>query len=241
MQLRPGVRCSGSRRTATVAVVGPTTVTPEQVRVQRLLQRVRNEVGLHRTAGPPAHDLPPGSAARRGNDDSPGPAGTPPWRRPRWCDALAAAHALQPKPAHRPLDRAPRHRHAFAHQLPHQDRVAPGTHRQGRRLAHSGCVAPVRRRGDLQRCAKRLDPRANAVLVDEGVHLLWWRPSSVSRTSRDKATVVGFRRRRLRRGDRTPLVAGRCGQGVHERTTDAGPSPRRFNTCEISSRKVRRQ
>jgi hypothetical protein len=33
-------------------------------------------------------------------------------------------------------------------------------------------MEPVRRRGNLQCCADRLDPVSNPVLVDEGVHFL---------------------------------------------------------------------
>jgi hypothetical protein len=33
-------------------------------------------------------------------------------------------------------------------------------------------MAPVRRRGDLQRAADRLDPVSSPLLVDEGVHFL---------------------------------------------------------------------
>jgi hypothetical protein len=110
----------------------------------------------------------------------------------RRAHALAAAHALKPKPAHQTLHRAARHRHTLAPQLPpdlvgavdaqvliehplhlrHQDCVALGTCRQQRQLAHTGGMTSVRRRGDLQRAADRLDPVSKPVLVDEGVHFL---------------------------------------------------------------------
>jgi hypothetical protein len=53
-----------------------------------------------------------------------------------------------------------------------QDRITPGSHRQQRRIAPARGVAPVCRWGNLQRAADRLDPKASAVLVDEGVHFL---------------------------------------------------------------------
>jgi hypothetical protein len=56
--------------------------------------------------------------------------------------------------------------------LGQQQCVALGSIWQQRRVALTRGVTTVRRRGDLQRCADRLDPQASAVLVDEGVHLL---------------------------------------------------------------------
>src|SRR5690349_18673762 len=56
--------------------------------------------------------------------------------------------------------------------------IAPGPLGQQRRVALSRRVVPLRRRGDLQRAADRLDPATSTVLVDEGVHFLSWRSSS---------------------------------------------------------------
>ena len=50
------------------------------------------------------------------------------------------------------------------------DKVWRQLRREGTAVAR--CVLTVRRRGDLQRCADRLDPATSAVLIDEGVHLL---------------------------------------------------------------------
>lgn len=161
-------------------------------------------------------------------------------RRPcRGARAATQAGALAARPCTAP---PPRPRAPVAASGPRRAGYAP-TKAPARAL---GCIATARRRGDLQSCAIRLDPRASAVLVNEGVHLLWWRPSSAGRTSRDKAPVVGFCRRRLRCGGRatrfirTPLVAGRCGLGVHKTTTDGRQPPRPYDTRERSSRKVRR-
>jgi hypothetical protein len=56
--------------------------------------------------------------------------------------------------------------------LGQQQGIALGPLRQQRGIALTRCVLAVRRRGDLQRTADRLDPATSAVLVDEGVHLL---------------------------------------------------------------------
>jgi hypothetical protein len=105
---------------------------------------------------------------------------------------------LQPEAAHQSLHRAARHGYIFAQELaPHlvgavdaQVRVVHALHlrhqagvalrpcRQQRGVALPGRVAPIRRRGNLQRAADRLDPATSAVLVDEGVHFLTWRSSS---------------------------------------------------------------
>jgi len=57
-------------------------------------------------------------------------------------------------------------------QLRQQQGIASGSRGQQRRAALARRVAPVRRRGNLQRAADRLDPVTSAMLVDEGVHFL---------------------------------------------------------------------
>jgi hypothetical protein len=56
--------------------------------------------------------------------------------------------------------------------------IALGSLGQQRGIALARCMTPIRRRGDLQRAADRLNPATSAVLVDEGVHFLNWRSSS---------------------------------------------------------------
>ena len=56
--------------------------------------------------------------------------------------------------------------------LGQQQGIALGPLWQQRGVALARCVLTVRRRGDLQRCADRLDPATSAVLIDESVHLL---------------------------------------------------------------------
>jgi hypothetical protein len=187
-------------------------------RIQRLLQRVEHEVGLHGTADPPAHD-----ATREHIDDEGDVHEALPSRHVgevrhpqlvrslgvevpvdavqrtrrlgvghRRAHPLAATHPLQPEPPHQSLHRAACHRHAFAHELApdlvgavdlqvlvihalhlrQQARVALGPRGQQRRTALARRAAPVRRWGNLQRAADRLDPEASAVLVDEGIHFL---------------------------------------------------------------------
>ncbi len=194
----------------------PITFAP--ARVQRLLQRVEHEVGLHRTADPPADDAPREDIDDEGHVHEAlpgrdvGEVRHPKLVRPvslevpvhpieracrlgvRHCGAhrLAAAHAFQPPQAHQPLDGAARQGRAFAPQLPpdlvgtidpqvlvvnalhlrQQMSITLGSRGQQRRVALTRRVAPVRRRGDLQRAADRLDPATSAMLVDEGVHLL---------------------------------------------------------------------
>jgi hypothetical protein len=53
-----------------------------------------------------------------------------------------------------------------------QPGVTSRTRRQQHRRAHARGMAPVRRRGNLQRAADLLDPVSTPVLVDEGVHFL---------------------------------------------------------------------
>jgi hypothetical protein len=99
---------------------------------------------------------------------------------------------LKPAQPHQPLDSAARHGRALAPELTpdlvgtidpqvlvvhalhlrQQARISLGSRGQQRRVALARRVAPVRRRGDLQRAADRLDPVSSAVLVDEGVHFL---------------------------------------------------------------------
>jgi hypothetical protein len=105
--------------------------------------------------------------------------------RRRGAHRLAAPRTLQALESHQPLDRAARHRHALAVQLPpdlasaidlqvgsmdsldliDQDGIALGSLRHERRVAHPCRVAPVARRGNLQRLADRLDPEVFALLV----------------------------------------------------------------------------
>src|SRR4030095_13110018 len=56
--------------------------------------------------------------------------------------------------------------------------ITSGSRGQQRRIALARRVAPIRRRGNLQRTADRLDPATSAVLVNEGVHFLSWRSNS---------------------------------------------------------------
>ena len=56
--------------------------------------------------------------------------------------------------------------------------VAPGAGRQLARIGAPGGVGVIRRRGDRQNAADRLDPVDGAVLVDEGDHGLNRRSSS---------------------------------------------------------------
>jgi len=53
-----------------------------------------------------------------------------------------------------------------------QDGIAPGSLRHERRVAQARRVAPVTRRGNLQRLADRLDPEVPALRVDERSHFL---------------------------------------------------------------------
>ena len=186
--------------------------------MQCLLQRVEHEVGLHRTANPPADDAPredinnEGDAYEAVPGRDVGEVGHPQLVRPlglevpidavqrarrlgvrhRRAHALAATYAFQPESTHQTLHGAARHCHAFAQELPphlvgaidpqvrlkhalhlrHQARVSLCSRWQQRRLALAGSVAPVRRRGNLQRAADGLDPVSSAVLVDEGVNFL---------------------------------------------------------------------
>jgi hypothetical protein len=103
---------------------------------------------------------------------------------------LASARTLQPAQPHQPLDGTARHSRALAPELApdlvgaidlqvlvvhalhlwQQLGIAPGSRGQQRRIALARRVAPVSRRGDLQRAADRLDPESSAVLVDKGIH-----------------------------------------------------------------------
>ena len=100
--------------------------------------------------------------------------------------------------SHETLDRAARHRDALAAELPpdlagtvdlhvglpntldvgQQGRIALRTRRQQLGIAGPGHVSPVGRWGNLQCPANRLDPKAAAMLVDEGPHNLKRRSSS---------------------------------------------------------------
>jgi hypothetical protein len=59
-----------------------------------------------------------------------------------------------------------------------QGDIAPGSSRQLTRVGAPGDVGVIRRRGDRQNAADRLDPVAGAVLVDKGDHGLNRRSSS---------------------------------------------------------------
>src|SRR3954471_14127657 len=59
-----------------------------------------------------------------------------------------------------------------------QGDIAPGSRRQLTRISAPGGVGVIRRRGDRQNAADRLDPVQDAVLVDEGDHGLNRRSSS---------------------------------------------------------------
>jgi hypothetical protein len=54
-------------------------------------------------------------------------------------------------------------------------------------------MAPICRRGDLQRAADRFDPATSAILIDEGVHFLNWRLNSAWA----KYALANFDRRHL--------------------------------------------
>ena len=62
--------------------------------------------------------------------------------------------------------------------LRRQTRVAHRPCRQQRWISPARRMTSIRRRGNLQRAADGLDPVSSTVLVDEGVHFLWWRSSS---------------------------------------------------------------
>jgi len=193
-------------------------MAPRLARVQRLLQRVEHEVGVHRGADPPADDVAGEHVDDEGDVDEvlpgrdlgevrhPQPVRpihlelpVHPVQRARRlgighgsAHRLASTRTAQPREPHQPLDGAARNHQALAVQLAldlvgvvnlqvlvvhalhlrQQLGITPGSRRQQRRVAPARRVSPVRRRGDLQRCADRLDPQASAVLVDEGVHLL---------------------------------------------------------------------
>jgi hypothetical protein len=59
-----------------------------------------------------------------------------------------------------------------------QDEVAPGPGRQPGRVGAPGDMGAVRRRGDRQHLADRLDPVGPAMVVDEGDHRFSGRSSS---------------------------------------------------------------
>ena len=201
-----------------VAVVHQGAVTLAPTRVQRLLQGIEDEVGLHRTADPPTDDAPREDIDHEGHVHEAlpgrdvGEVRHPQLVRPiglelpvhpiqrarrlggghRGAHRLAPASPLQPAQSHQPLDGATRHRRAFAPELApdlvgtvdpqvlvvyalhlrQQARIALGSRGQQPGIAPARRVTPVRRRGNLQRAADRLDPVPSAVLVDEGVHFL---------------------------------------------------------------------
>jgi hypothetical protein len=59
-----------------------------------------------------------------------------------------------------------------------QGDIAPGSSRQLTRIGAPGGVGVIRRRGDRQNAADRLDPVTGAMPVDEGDHRLNRRSSS---------------------------------------------------------------
>ena len=128
---------------AAVAVMDQGVVALGLPGVQRLLQRVEHEVGVHRTAHPPADDAPGEHVDDEGHVQPAlpgrdvGEVRHPELIRPlglelpidpvqrarrRWiadrrAHDLAADHTAQAEPAHQALDRAAGHRYALAVQL----------------------------------------------------------------------------------------------------------------------------
>src|SRR3990167_5284095 len=123
------------------------------------------------------------------------------WRlrvRHRRALSLASANSLQAVLAHQALHGAACDGDAFSTQLvpdlvgtvdpevrlPHatnlrrQFSIAQAASAQQRRVALTGRVPPVRRRGDLQHAADRLDPEFLAMPVDERIQDLMRRSSS---------------------------------------------------------------
>src|SRR5690348_4537991 len=113
-------------------------------------------------------------------------------------DRLAPYHALQAHRAHQACHCAASDRDPFPEKLspdlpdavdaevllvyapdfgPQGD-IAPGPDRQLARIGAPGGMGVIRRRGDRQNAADRLDPVNGAVLVDEGDHGLNRRSSS---------------------------------------------------------------
>ena len=111
---------------------------------------------------------------------------------------LASAHTLQTLLTHQPLDGTACHGDTLPVELQpdlvcaidlqvgmphtvnlrHQDRITLGTQRPQCWLSLARCMAPIRRWGDLQDTADRLDPKLRAVLIDEGLQDLMRRSSS---------------------------------------------------------------
>src|SRR5438105_3086439 len=111
---------------------------------------------------------------------------------------LATDDASQAEPLHQSLDRTARHVEPLASQLPphlahpvdlevlvpdaldmrHQDIVGLAALRAPLRIGLPGCMRVVRRRGNLQDLADRLDPVLDSMFVDERLHFLKGRSSS---------------------------------------------------------------
>src|SRR5690606_3089342 len=107
-------------------------------------------------------------------------------------------HAPQAQAGHQALDRAARHRNAFAVHLPpdlvgavgmhvgvpdtldrpHQFSITLGARTAQFRMTLPCRMAPVARRGDLQSLADRLDPVQMPMLIDESLQFFKRRSSS---------------------------------------------------------------
>src|SRR5690606_28278484 len=117
--------------------------------------------------------------------------------------------------------------------LRRQARVAHRPCRQPRGVASARRMTPVRRRGDLQRTADRLDPATSAVLVDEGVHFLWWRSSSAWA----KYALANFRISLVLRSSRTSRSSSLmrcCSAVVAPGRTPLSRSPWRTHLRSVS-------
>src|SRR5205085_1772194 len=75
-----------------------------------------------------------------------------------------------------------------------QDLVALSARRAACRIALLGFAAEIRRRGDRQDLADRLDPIGRAVLVDEGDHHFGRRSSSACAKNADALRRISFAR-----------------------------------------------
>ncbi len=111
---------------------------------------------------------------------------------------LATSNALQPSPAHQPLNRASGYLDTFspellpdfhraialhvavpnASNLQAQGLIAPHTATAQGRIAKLGRMPAVTRRGDLQDAADRLDPETVTMLIDKCLQDLVRRSSS---------------------------------------------------------------
>ena len=130
----------------------------------------------------------------------------------------AANHALEAHPLHQPLHRAPRHTGALATQLPPhlprtvdlvilvpdpanavaQCRITLCTRWKPSRIGCPGLHLVVRRRGDRQHPADRLDPVQRPVFVDERHHHFGRRSSSAWAKKADAFRRISLARRSSR-------------------------------------------